>query len=135
MKNARRMFESAAFVHENGIELVDCGPGWCESRLTVKSHHLQQNGFLHAGLQATIADHTAGAAACSLIGSDEAILSIEFKLNLLRPGIGESVRCRGEVIKPGKTVIVTEAWVYSIHNGQEKLVSKMTATMAVVARM
>ncbi len=49
-------FRQAPFVSDVGITLVDCGPGWCESGLTVTPRHFQHGGVVHAGVQATMAD-------------------------------------------------------------------------------
>ncbi len=79
-----------------------------------------------------MADHTAGAAAGTLIAVGQMVLTAEFKVNLLRPAKGESLFCRAEVLKPGKMLTVVESEVYACQSGEKKLVSKMTATMAVV---
>ena len=128
------IFETAGFVRELGIKLKDVGPGWCETTLQLEDRHTQQDGYAHAGLIATIADHTAGGSSHSLIPAGAIALSIEFKVNFLRPGIGESLRCRAEVLKAGKTVIVSESEVYARRGGEETLIAKATVTLAVVKR-
>jgi acyl-coenzyme A thioesterase PaaI-like protein len=67
----RAIFASAPFIRDLGIELVDLGPGSCETALTIAPRLLQQHGFVHAGVTTTLADHTAGGAAGTLIGADE----------------------------------------------------------------
>ncbi len=127
-------FREAAFLTDLGIILADCGPGWCESILRIEPRHLQHTGVIHAGVQATIADHTAGAAAISLTTTEEIILTVEFKIHLLRPGIGESLRCRAQVLKPGKAFHVVESEVYALAGDRKTLISKLTGTMAVLPR-
>jgi uncharacterized protein (TIGR00369 family) len=127
-------FERAAFVSNVGIVLLDCGPGWCETTLRIEPRHLQQTGVVHAGVQTTIADHTAGAAAISLTREDEAIVTVEFKMQLLRPGQGESLWCRAQVLKPGKTFHIVESEVYAISGEKKTLVSKLSGTMAVLQK-
>ncbi len=107
-------FAAAAFVNDVGIRLVDCGPGWCESRVEISARHLQQGGIVHAGVQSTIADHTAGAAASTLLAAGEFVVTVEFKINLLRPASGEALVCRAQVLKPGAAVIVVEAEVFAV---------------------
>lgn len=131
-ERVQEMFAGARFVRQLGIELLDSGPGWCESRLPVRDWHAQQNGFVHAGATATLADHTAGASALSLVAPDEMVLSVEFKINLLRPGIGEFLCCRGEVIRNGRKLIVSESEVYAVKEETRKLVAKATVTLAVL---
>ena len=92
----------------------------------------QQHGYLHAGIIATIADSACGYAALSLMPPGAAVLSIEFKTNLLAPADGERFIARGRVIKPGRTIMVCDASVHAVRAGGEKLVATMTGTMMVV---
>jgi acyl-CoA hydrolase len=75
-----------------------------------------------------MADHTAGGAARSVSG-DKDVLTVEFKINYLRPAIGDRLRCTANVLRAGKTVIVAEALVYTSHGGKEALVAKLTETL------
>ena len=128
----QRIFSAAPFIRSLGIELVDLGPGWCETALAVAERHLQHHGYVHAGVQATLADHSAGAAASTLIAAGEQILSVEFKLNLLRATRAERLRCRASVLRAGRTITVVEAEVYAGEGAQETLSSKATVTLATV---
>jgi uncharacterized protein (TIGR00369 family) len=130
MTFVKGLFERAAFVSELGLRLVDASPGRCDSELQVLPKHLQQDGYVHAGVQATLADHTAGAAAGTIIAKGLLLLTAEFKINLLRPGRGERLVCEARVLKPGRTLIVVEAEVFSIEEKRNTLVSKATVTMA-----
>ncbi|HZD23238.1 MAG TPA: PaaI family thioesterase, partial [Acidimicrobiia bacterium] len=93
-------------------------------------HLKQQHGFAHAGVVATLADHTAGAAASTALRDGQSVLTAEFDIHLLRPAAGDRLTCRGEIVKSGKTLIVTQADVWS--DGQ--LCARYTGTMAVVDR-
>ena len=127
------VFDQAAFITDVGIELVDMGPGWCETTLPLAPRHLQQNGFVHAGVQATIADHTAGAASSTLVAADEYVLTLEFKINLLRAAKGDRLRCRAQVLKPGSRFTIVESEVYAQSAGRDdQLVSKATISLAVL---
>ena len=129
--NVRSIFDKANFVRHLGIELVNVRPGGCDTQLVVREEHLQQHGSVHAGVIATLADHTAGGAARTVTG-DLDVVTIEFKINYLRPAVGERLRCVGNVVSKGKNIAVTEAEVFSIINGQEKLVAKLTETLAII---
>jgi len=132
IEEIRRIFQNAPFISELGIDLVSAGDGECETMLTIGSRHLQQDGFVHAGVQSTMADHTAGAAAGTLIGSGDIVLTAEFKINLLRPARGGHLLCRARVINPGRKLMVVESEVYCLADSTETLVSKLLGTMAVV---
>ena len=128
-----RIFENAPFIADLGIRLESSGPGTSTTVLPLEHRHLQQDGYVHAGVQATIADHTAGAAAASLVKNGQSVLSAEFKINLLRAAKGERLVCRSKVLKAGAQLIVAESEVFCVASGEERLVSKATVTLAVVA--
>ena len=128
----QRIFRAARFIADLGIELDSVGDGECVTTLELENRHLQQDGFVHAGVHATIADHTAGVAAATMMQEGRRVLSVEFKINLLRAAKGERLVCRAEVLKPGRSFSVVESEVYCISGSGERLVSKMVATMAYV---
>ena len=131
-KHATEIIQRSPFVHDIGLVLDDLGPGWCETHIDILPKHQQQDGYIHAGVQATLADHTAGGAAGTLVPAGYLVLSAEFKINFLRPAVGERLRCRAEVLKAGKTLSVAESEVYAVRGGEEKLVSKAIITLAPV---
>jgi uncharacterized protein (TIGR00369 family) len=126
----REIFNTAPFVVDLGIRFQDAGPGWCETELPIAPRHWQQDNYIHGGVQATLADHTAGAAAATLVAENEIVLTVEFKISLLRPAQGELLRCRAEVLKPGKTLIVVESEVFC----SSTLVSKGMFTIAAISK-
>jgi uncharacterized protein (TIGR00369 family) len=128
----QRIFRAARFIAEIGIELESVGDGECVTTLELEDRHLQQDAYVHSGVQATIADHTAGVAAATAMREPRMVLSVEFKLNLLRPARGERLICRASVLSPGRRYSVVESEVFCDDGAEEVLVSKMTATMAYV---
>ena len=128
------IFERAGHVQALGIRLTDLGPGWCETHLDVTPQHLQQTGVVHAGVMATLADHTAGAAGSTLVAPDEYLLSVEFKINLLRAARTERLWCRAQVLKPGRMITVAESEVFAATEAATRLVAKATVTLAVLKR-
>ena len=122
--------QGAAFIRLLGLELRDAGPGWCETRLPLDPRHRQQDGYTHAGVQATMADHTAGCAAFTLVAAEQIVLSVEFKINLLRPAVGDFLACRSEVLRGGRNLIVAESWIRA--GEAADLCAKATVTLAVV---
>lgn len=120
------------FVKTCGINLVSLARGRAESSLAITAAHSQQDGFAHAGVMATMADHTAGYAGFSLIREDFRILTIEFKINFLRPAVGKRLVCRAQVVKEGRNILVSDSEVYDQRNGTEKLVAKALVTLMAV---
>jgi uncharacterized protein (TIGR00369 family) len=117
-----------------GFEVTRVEFGMFETRLEIHNEHRQQDGFVHAGVIATMADHTAGYASFTTVSKDYRILTVEFKINYFKPAIGPLIICKSKVINNGKQIKVVESEVLSNSNGVEKLVSKsMFTQMAVLA--
>lgn len=113
-----------------GARLGLVEPGIVEILLPFRQDLTQQNGYLHAGVVTTIADSACGYAAFSLMPAGSAVLSVEFKVNLLRPALGESFVARAEVIKAGRTLSVTRADVFAVNEDSDReLVATMQGTM------
>jgi uncharacterized protein (TIGR00369 family) len=132
-EEVRRIFESAPFATDLGLRLESVGEGACTSALSLEPRHLQQDGYVHAGVQATVADHTAGGAAASLLRKGQYVLSTGFEIHLLRAAKGERLTCRARVLKAGKQLTVVESEVFCVASGEERLVSKATVTLAVLS--
>lgn len=128
----RRSFEKQRVMATIGASLDRVDPGAVTISMLPNAGLTQQHGYLHAGIIATIADSACGYAALSLMPDDAAVLSIEFKTNMLAPADGERFIARGRVIKPGRTIMVCDATVHAVRNGAEKLIATMTGTMMVV---
>ena len=113
-----------------GARLVTVEPGVVEITLPYRADLTQQNGYLHAGVVTTIADSACGYAAMSLMPAEAGVLSVEFKVNLLRPARGESFLARAEVIKAGRTLTVVRADVFALaEDAERQLVATMQGTM------
>ena len=113
-----------------GASLTLVEPGVVEITLPYRADLAQQHGYLHAGIVTTIADSACGYAAFSLMPAGSEVLSVEFKINLLRPAQGVAFVARAEVIKSGKTLSVARADVFGTsENGKRELVATMQATL------
>ena len=128
----RRSFDKQRIMSTIGATLEHVADGEVHIALVVRSDLTQQHGYVHAGILATIADSACGYAALSVMPEDAAVLSIEFKINMLAPAEGTRLIARGRVIRPGRTIVVCRADVYAERDGAEKLVATMTGTMMVV---
>lgn len=128
----RRSFEKQRVMHTLGVHLTRIAPGEVDLTLPFREDLAQQHGYLHAGVVTTVADSAAGYAALTLMPPGAAVLSIEFKVNLLAPAKGEAIVARGRVVKAGRTISVVHSDVFALEGGQEKLVSTLVGTMMVV---
>ena len=128
-------FQRQAVMHTLGIAIVRLEPGEIELTMPYAQPFTQQHGFVHAGIITTALDSACGYAAFSLMEKDAAVLTVEFKTNLLAPAKGETFLFAAEVIKPGRTLTVCEAKAYALTDGPAKLIAIMTGTlMAVTGR-
>jgi uncharacterized protein (TIGR00369 family) len=126
------LFTRARHIQELRIFLTDASEGRCETTMPIRPELAQQNGFVHAGVIATLADHTAGGAAQTCLADHQTILSIEFKVNFLRPASGETLRCVAKVLKAGRTISVVDSDVFAQNETGEHHVAKAIVTLAVV---
>ena len=92
----------------------------------------QQHGFVHGGVVGMIADSAAGYAAMTVVSPTASVLTVEYKMNLLAPADGEQLIARGQVVRPGRTLIVTKAEVFALKDGHESLCALMQQTIMVM---
>ena len=128
----RGSFAQQTLMRTLGAEVLAVRPGEVEIVLPFSDHILQQHGFVHAGAVSAIADNACGYAALTTMPGDAAVLTVEFKVNLLSPAKGERMRAIGRVVRAGKTLVITAADVFAESAGTSKQVALMTATMMVV---
>ena len=112
-----------------GATLTKVIPGEVEISLEFRDDLTQQHGFIHAGIVATLADTACGYATFSLMAPDAAVLTVEYKINLLSSAAGESLIAHGKVTKPGRTLTVCAGNVFAVKDCDRKLVATMLATM------
>lgn len=120
-------FNQQNIMETMGARLVSVEKGACEIAFDRSDHLLQQAGFLHAGVSATVVDSACGYAALSVLPEGSDVLSIEFKVNNLRPAAGQRFLAKAEVLKAGRQIIVTEGFLYDQDTG--KALMKMTCTI------
>ena len=128
----RESFAKQTVMATLGATLSRVAPGEIDIELPNRPALAQQHGFLHAGVLATILDSACGYAAYTLMPADAAVLSVEFKINLLAPAGGERVVARGRVVRAGRNVSVCQADGFALQDGAEKHVATMTGTMMCV---
>jgi uncharacterized protein (TIGR00369 family) len=129
-EDIKQSFAQQSIMGLIGAEVTVPEAGVVEIALPYRADLTQQHGYLHGGIVTTIADSAAGYAAYSLMPAGAEVLSIEFKVNLLRPAKGKSFLAHAEVIKPGRTLTVARADVFGIgESGDRELVATMLATI------
>ena len=125
----RASFATQSIMKTIGADMVRVAVGEVDIELPFRKDLGQQNGYIHAGVIATILDSACGYAAYTLIPAAANMLTVEFKVNLLRPAMGDRFIARGRVVKPGKTLTVCTGEVVAITADGEKTVAVMTSTL------
>jgi uncharacterized protein (TIGR00369 family) len=115
-----------------GLSITALRPGEIELTMPYAASFTQQHGFLHAGILSTALDSACGYAAFSLMPADVAVLTVEFKTNLLAPASGRHFRFEGVVIKPGRTLTICEGRAFASDGAKERLIATMTGTLMAV---
>jgi uncharacterized protein (TIGR00369 family) len=126
-----------SFARQNAMTLIQASlpvveHGRTEIHLPHWSGVEQQHGFVHGGVVGMIADSAAGYAAMTMVPASASVLTVEYKMNLVAPADGEKLIARGKVVRPGKTLIITQAEVFALKDGQETLCALMQQTIMVM---
>lgn len=129
----------ASFAKQHAMELIRATlpvveAGRTEIHLPHWSGVEQQHGFVHGGVVGMIADSAAGYAAMTTVPAEASVLTVEYKMNLIAPADGDKLIARGQVVRAGRTLIVTQAEVFAVKDGQEKLCALMQQTIMSVTR-
>jgi uncharacterized protein (TIGR00369 family) len=128
-RRVRESFARQQLMHTFGATLTFVEPGVAEMELPYRIELTQQHGFLHAGVLASMLDSACGYAALSLMPADAAVLSVEFKVNMLAPAQGERLIARAEVKRAGRTITVCTADAHTVEGERSKVVATMLGTM------
>ncbi len=126
---ARENYARQTFMHHIGAELAEITPGHCALHLKVRPDLTQQNGFVHGGVVAAMADVAGGIAAFSLFEAGADILTVEIKINYLAPAGGDEIIARGEMIKSGRTLTIVRSEIFAVDNAAETLCAAGMGTL------
>jgi uncharacterized protein (TIGR00369 family) len=129
----RQHVAAQGFMNLIGAELGKLTRGTCEMSVVKRPELLQQHGMFHGGVTAFLVDNSTTIAASTMIQQGQAVLTAEYKLSLLAPGLGARLVCRARVIKAGKILSVVAADVFSVTGAEEKHTATALATIAVIA--
>lgn len=125
----RSSFAAQTFMSTLGARLERVVPGEVTVVLPFRDDLVQQHGYLHAGVSAALADTACGYAALSLMEPGAAVLSVEFKINMLAPAAGNEFAVTGRVLRAGRSLTVCAA---EVRADDGTLVAVMQATMMAV---
>lgn len=116
-----------------GATLSALEPGFCAVELPFREDLTQQKGFVHGGIVGMIADSACGYAAFSLMPAGCSLVTVEYKINILAPALGERLVARGAVVRPGRTLTVARAEVYAQSEGRSVHCASMQQTLMMLA--
>jgi uncharacterized protein (TIGR00369 family) len=102
----RESFAKQGLMGLFGAWLLDVAPGRVTIELPIGPRLTQQQGVFHGGVIGAIADSAGGYAALSLMPAGSDVITVEYKINFMRPASGPLLRATAEVIRPGRTITV-----------------------------
>ena len=128
----RASFERQGLMRHLGARLGHIGPGRVHIVLPNRREVNQQHGYIHAGAASAIADSAGGYAAFTLFPEHTAVLTVEYKINLLSPALGDHIEAVGTVLKSGRTLTVCQLEVFAFHGPKRSLVAAGQQTLICV---
>lgn len=130
-ERVRESFARQSHMATLGASIAFIAPGQVHLAMPFAPQFCQQNGFLHAGAITSIADSANGYAAYTLAPPGTDVLAVEFKINLLAPAKGEGFLACAQVLRPGRTLTVCQADVYTTGTSERVLIATMLSTIIV----
>lgn len=128
----KQSFDKQGLMKTFNAKLIAVEKGQVKITCDFSEGLTQQHGFFHAGVATSIVDSACGYAALTMMPDDMEVLSVEFKINFMKPAKTDKLVAIGKVLQAGRTLTICEGYVYD--SSEEKLISKMTATMIGVKR-
>lgn len=125
-------FDRQGLMRHLGARLSVVGQGRVHIQLPYRPEITQQNGYIHAGATSAIADSAGGYAAFTLFPEDTSVLTVEYKINLVAPAVGEYVEAVGNVLKPGRTLTVCRLEVFGVQADERTLIATGQQTLICV---
>lgn len=126
----KQSFEKQGIMKTLNAQLAEVEKGQVKITCEFSEALTQHNGFFHAGVITTIVDSACGYSALTTMPENANVLTVEFKVNFMKPANTDKLIAIGKVLQSGRTLTICEGYVYD--SNQEKLIAKMTATMIAV---
>lgn len=122
------------FMHLIGFDLTEIQAGKVVGEMELKQDHLQQFGYVHGGVTATLMDITMGFSAYSLMPKGFGVVTANLSIDFLNPGEGDRIKAVGEVEKVGSKLVFCSAKIFTYKNGKETQIASARSIMAVVQK-
>lgn len=132
-RRVRNSFERQGLMAHLGAALIEARRGVARIRMPFRPELTQQHGYFHAGGASAIADSAGGYAGFSLFPADSSVLTVEFKVNLLAPAVGDYLEAVGTVIRSGRTLTVCQLEVFAVAGDERTLVALGQQTLMCLA--
>jgi uncharacterized protein (TIGR00369 family) len=123
----KQSFDRQGLMKTFNARLISVEEGQVKITCEFSEKLTQQHGFFHAGVATSIVDSACGYAALTMLKDNYEVLTIEFKVNFLKPAKTNKLIAIGKVLQSGKTLTVCDGFVYD--ETETKLIAKMTATI------
>lgn len=127
-------FSRQSLMETFGARLIRAQDGVCEIVAPILPGARQQQGAGHAGLTFALGDVAGGYAALSTMPDDVEVMTVEMKINLLSPAVGDNLRAYGEVVRAGRRLTIVRAEVFALRDGQERSIALLQGTMIPVSK-
>ena len=128
-KRIRASFDRQGLMSHLGARISHIALGRVHIVLPGRPEVTQQHGYFHAGATSAIADSAGGYAAFTLFPENTDVLTVEYKINLLAPAIGDHIEAIGTVLKSGRTLTVCRLEVFGVQDGRRSLVANGQQTL------
>ena len=125
-------FARQTMMQTLGAELAEVGEGRVTITAPILPSVLQQHGAGHAGLTFSLGDSAAGYAALTMLREGAEVMTVEMKINLMSPAIGDRLVAEGQVVRAGRRITVVAADVWVETGGPRKHVALLQGTMIAV---
>lgn len=122
-QRVRESFERQGLMRHLGASLTSVEAGEVRIRMPYRPELTQQHGYFHAGATSAIADSAGGYAGFTLFPAGSAVLTVEFKVNLIAPAQGEYLEAVGKVVRSGRTLTICQLEVFGVTAERRTLVA------------
>jgi uncharacterized protein (TIGR00369 family) len=128
-KKIAASFAGQGLMTTLGAQLVQVSPGEVQIELLPRPDLSQQRGYIHAGALTSVLDSACGYAALTVAPAGFDVLTVEFKINFMRPAVADRFMAVGKVRKAGKTLTVCEGEVIGVRGTERTAIAVMQATI------